>query len=444
MIEYQTIPERRESGLASHLVPLKGGQWALWRTLAVRGAGFPAIDVLRLGDATCGVAADCVVAAEAELKRIRSAILENLESDRKRAERKERRALEKTKRRIEQGQLPELTETQTGHLWAADLLAASHRLELLTQEFHSAFSLTLNKTSRAIREIASDERFQEAVIWQNRAAWHRATEYLSRKDADIVDQEFCARTSRSRAHEELIANYVQRYCVKNDSIGFFGPVGWATLTLDGDAVAVRPGPALVDKRCVFLESWSIETLAATLAQNELLKPWLAPRQMPFVLHQQRTVFLPGGSSFTISDQEATLLEACNGEDPAWELAAQLLRPPDSPFKSEDEVYQGLESLAARGLIAWTLEVPLDTHGERNLRELINRIGDESLRQAALNAVSEMDVSRQAVADAAGDPKALDHALNNLDETFIRLTGGAATRAAGQTYGGRTLIYEDCR
>src|SRR5215510_2057727 len=186
MIEYQTIPERRESGLASHLVPLKGGQWALWRTLAVRGAGFPAIDVLRLGDATCGVAADCVVAAEAELKRIRSAILENLESDLKRAERKERRALEKTKRRIEQGQLPELTETQTGQAWAADLLAASHRLELLTQEFHSAFSLTLNKTSRAIREIASDERFQEAVIWQNRAAWHRASEYLSRKDADIV------------------------------------------------------------------------------------------------------------------------------------------------------------------------------------------------------------------------------------------------------------------
>src|SRR5215510_9937727 len=186
MIEYQTIPERRESELASHLIPLKGGQWALWRTLAVRGAGFPAIDVLRLGDSTCGAAADSVVAAEAELKQIRSAILETLKSDLKLAGRQERKALEKTRRRIEQGQLPDLTDTQTGHAWAADLLAASQRLELLIQEFHSAFSLTLNKTSRAIREITSDERFQEAVIWQNRAAWHRATEYLSRKDADIV------------------------------------------------------------------------------------------------------------------------------------------------------------------------------------------------------------------------------------------------------------------
>src|SRR5215510_8561152 len=119
MIEYQTIPERRESELASHLIPLKGGQWALWRTLAVRGAGFPAIDVLRLGDSTCGAAADCVVAAEAELERTRLAILENLKSDLKLAGRKEQRALEKTMRRIQQGQLPELKETQTGQAWTA-------------------------------------------------------------------------------------------------------------------------------------------------------------------------------------------------------------------------------------------------------------------------------------------------------------------------------------
>lgn len=443
MIECPAIPERREAELASHLMPLKDRRWALWRTLAVRGAGFPAIDVLKLGDSTCGAAADRVLAAAAELQRMRSAILENLKSDLKLAGKPERRALEKTIRRIKQGQLPQLAETQNGQAWAAELSVVSRRLELLTQEFHSAFSLTLNKTSRAIREIAGAERFQEAVIWQNRAAWHRATEFLSRKDAGIADQEFCARTARLRANEELLASYLQRYSVKNDSIGFFGPVGWATFALDGDAVTVRPGPALVDSRCVFLESWGIDTLAATVAQNELLKPWLAPRQMPFIVLERETIFLPGGGSFTISNQAATLIEACNGEDTARELATQLLRRPECLFKNEDEVYQGLEALRARGLIAWTLEVPLVREGERSLRKLIDRIGDESLRQAALETLSQVEMGRKAVADAAGNPNAVDHALNNLDETFSRLTGSAATRAAGQTYGGRTLIYEDC-
>ena len=439
MIEISAIPENKESELASHLVPLSGGRWALWRTLAVRGAGFPAIDVLKLGDPTCGAATDRVLAAEAELQKIRSSILENLKREIKLADKQQRRALDKTMRLIKQGQLPELAETRF-----AELADATQRLESLTKEFHSTFSLTLNQTSRAIRELAGDERFQEAVIWQNRAAWHRANEFLARRDAEIADEEIYARTWRTRAHEELFANYIQRYCVKNDSIGFFGPVGWATFALDGDAVTVRPGPDLIDSRCVFLESWGIDTLAASLAQNELLKPWLAPRQMPFIVLEAGTVFLPGGGSLKISDQEATLIEACNGEDTARELVSRLMAHPESLFQSEDEVYRGLESLQARGLIAWTLEVPVETRGERNLRKLIDRIGDESLRQAALDSVSEIEMSRDAVADAAGNPTALDHALSNLEETFIRLTGGAATRAAGQTYGGRTLIYEDCR
>lgn len=443
MIECPTR-ERSESNLASHLLPLRDGRWALWRTLAVRGAGFPAADVLKLGDSMCGVAADNVVEAEAELQRTRALILESLKRNIRLAEKPERRALDKIKHRVEQNQLSELAKVPEGQAWAAELSAASQRLELLTKEFQSAFDLALKKGSRAIREIAVDERFQEALIWQNRAAWHSGVEFLLRKYAEVSDQEFCVRTARVRAKEELVANYVQRYCVKNDSIGFFGPVGWATVALDGEALTVRPGPALIDSRCVFLESWGIDTLAATLAQNELLKPWLAPRQMPFVRHQQGTVILPGGISFKISAQEAMLLDVCNGEDTARELAVQLLRRPDCTFKSEDEVYQGLESLCASGLIAWTLEVPLATDGARNLRKLIDRIDDKSLRQATLNTVSEMEVHRQAVADAAGDPKALDQALNNLEQAFIRLTGGEATRAAGQTYGGRTLIYEDCR
>ena len=37
-----------------------------------------------------------------------------------------------------------------------------------------------------------------------------------------------------------------------------------------------------------------------------------------------------------------------------------------------------------------------------------------------------------------------HDLTDFEEEFSRFTGVAPNRAAGQTYGGRTLIYEDCR
>jgi hypothetical protein len=70
--------------LSGHLVPLPGeptGRWALWRTFAVRGAGFPAADVLRLADAGCAAAADRMGALEDEAESLRQAALEALRAE---------------------------------------------------------------------------------------------------------------------------------------------------------------------------------------------------------------------------------------------------------------------------------------------------------------------------------------------------------------------------
>ena len=64
---------------ATTSVPLGAGRWSLWRSMAVRGAGFPVADLLALGDPECRVAADAVTATAADdpvpkgVKRERSA-----------------------------------------------------------------------------------------------------------------------------------------------------------------------------------------------------------------------------------------------------------------------------------------------------------------------------------------------------------------------------------
>ena len=50
-------PETAEAALPKHLARLPGGQWALWRWVALRGAGFPAAQILRLAEIDCGRAA---------------------------------------------------------------------------------------------------------------------------------------------------------------------------------------------------------------------------------------------------------------------------------------------------------------------------------------------------------------------------------------------------
>ncbi|HSK03071.1 MAG TPA: lantibiotic dehydratase, partial [Kofleriaceae bacterium] len=104
----------------------------------------------------------------------------------------------------------------------------------------------------------------------------------------------------------------------------------------------------------------------------------------------------------------------------------------------------LAALAARSQIVWTLEVAVGTPWpERDLRARLARVGDPGARAAMLAALAAVEQRRDAVAAAAGDPGAVARALDALDDDFVRATGAAPVRRGGETYAGRTLIYEDC-
>jgi len=92
----------------------------------------------------------------------------------------------------------------------------------------------------------------------------------------------------------MLAFYLQRYCVKNDTIGFFGPVGWARLGEGEERIAARPGPDVIASRDVFFEGWAIDALADRLAEDEAMRPWLAPLRSPFIRRDGTAYVLPNG------------------------------------------------------------------------------------------------------------------------------------------------------
>ena len=97
--------------------------------------------------------------------------------------------------------------------------------------------------------------FREAVTWQNPAALDNAVQ----KVADGSP----AKPSRSRQREELVASYWQRYCAKNDTIGFFGPLAWGQIRDDGPPLQMRSA-SLIRKRDVHLEAWGVQALAESI------------------------------------------------------------------------------------------------------------------------------------------------------------------------------------
>ena len=97
-----------------------------------------------------------------------------------------------------------------------------------------AYLEATRRLSAAIADTAADPAFREALTWQNPV--------LAQLLEDVGVG--TGRRSKERQRELTIANYLQRYCLKNDTVGFFGPVGWARIVDDevGLSVATRSEP----------------------------------------------------------------------------------------------------------------------------------------------------------------------------------------------------------
>lgn len=429
-----------------HLVRLSADGWMVWRCVGLRGAGFPAEEALKLVSVEAAAAADQLLDAEEETRRVRAHVLSvlsealnELKTDPERWQ-DQHRDLVAAAQQIRKRRRPSRANLPPDVLTVCDSLEeATARTERMKLQFHSVFKESSARLSTVIQEISRNEYFREAVTWQNHKAVQGSIDALLNMEGAEA-----GRGAERRKREMLVASYLQRYCLKNDTIGFFGPVGWARFAEDGPAVAAKPGPRLLASRQVYFECWCIDALAGVLGENPALRPWIIPHRMPYLRLDGFTARLPLSPPLKLSAKEAAVLWACDGERPAYDIAADVLAGGHYDFQDHHAIYAVLEQLKQRKLISWTLEVPVGLYPERALWQLLDQIRDERLRRESEAPLLELEKAREEIRLAADDAEELHKALANLESTFTRLTNTPATRAAGQMYAARTLVYEDCR
>jgi hypothetical protein len=401
--------------------------------------------LMKLGAGAAARAADLVLDAEEKLTEAQQAALDEINATLDRMsennewdDKQTRKALLNSLSRIKAGKEPRKNECSLTEAVGARLSDCLQRLDSTSEEFYSQYDASLKESSKALRSVARDRGFKAAVIWQNRQAYRTAIEPLLK-----TREEGLKRDTKTRQREELIANYLQRYCAKNDTIGFFGPVGWAEFASEGDVIRCSPGRRLVDKSTVYFESWSIEALGKRIAEALPVKPWLTPIRMPFIRLGAGALHHPTLGSTNLTRVQAAVLRLCDGRKTTREIARELLATPIDGLRTEEEVCSVLQEMARKGYVFWDFNIGLSAFPEKTLRGLLNLIEEQSTRQQAFAALNELEAARSEVVAAQEDPEKLDSALANLDSVFIRLTGEEPTRAHGQTYAARTLVYEDC-
>jgi hypothetical protein len=346
----------------SHLVPLPGTGWTVWRDALLRSAGFPADGLDRFSAPMCAAVADAFL---------------------------------------------------DGRAGQADLEAA-----------HAA---ALAQASAVTAEIAADPLFREALTWQNPGAAARIAM------AAPAGQSASRRRNRSKAKDNVVTRYWQRYCGKNDTIGFFGPTSWVSLDPQAPGVHVRDGDRLVRDRTIYYEYWALDAYVCRLAADPQVRPWLPIGLQPHVTVDGRQVLRPGQDPLPLSHAEVALLARCDGRRSAAAVAGD---------PGNAGTLALLEGLAGQGAIWWGVNMPQDPSAERVLRATLAAIPDPAARERALAGLARLDAARDAVRAAAGDPDRLGAALGGLDAEFTNVTGAPPERRAGQMYAGRTICYEE--
>ncbi|MFC7613064.1 lantibiotic dehydratase [Actinokineospora soli] len=310
--------------------------------------------------------------------------------------------------------------------WFADPDAAEAADAVLSggdrDAYASALAHALERTDERLDKALADPLFTEALAWQNADLLRRFAGGLSQ------------RTSTRRRQRLVVGRYWQRYCAKNETIGFFGPELVARVVRGADPVTAVPGPGLVRGRRVRFEAWALAAVGEALCADPAVRAWMPPRLAPHLTVRDRAVLRPARPPLPLTPAEAQAVELCDGR-PARAVVAALA----------DQVRDAellLERLVEREVLTWDADLPVGPHAEDVLRERVAGIGDPALRAEVTSTVDSLVAARDAVAAAAGDPDALVAALAELDAVFTGITGRAASRDGGQTYAARTLVYED--
>lgn len=427
------------AALAPHVLPFGGG-WTVWRKLRVKSAGFPAAQIQQLATPAAAAAVDALLEREETLITAHGRAIDlgaSLLRERGGGARKElARALE----RLRSGRLPDVEFASGAFADAVAQLRYLHaswedqRQEVVRQIVGDGM-----RAAKALRALAGEDRFREAIAWQNRAVLAGGFASLARRPVGMSD-------AKTREHERLAASYLQRYYVKNDTIGFFGPVGWADFVERHEHVRFRPGPTLFNgSASVHFEYWCIDLLAQKLAEDPEIRPFLAPRSVPFIRLDGNTLKCPIECSVEVAPEVARLIALCDGQRSAQAIARKLVAACDLDLSSEGEVYDLLSDLVAQRLVLWSLEIPTtQPHPERYLQRMLERLPETSGRARALAVLAELEKGREAVEAACGDSCEVERCIGELEEIYSRVAGAPASRRHGETYAARGLIYLDCR
>ncbi|MER5432294.1 lantibiotic dehydratase [Streptomyces sp. NPDC002588] len=299
-----------------------------------------------------------------------------------------------------------------------------------------------------IRRFHAEPGLRDAVQFANPGLWRILAPWVERRTSTMDGW-----NTTDRQRTDTLTRMLQRYCAKNETTSHVGPITTAHLRSDRAGITIGSG---TPRRHVRLSHWAAERLQASFLTDgdAAAHLWWRPRtsagchvsggelcvvQYDFAKRHERFAdAVTAVARHRLSEVEARVLRTCDGSRSVADICREYESEYGTPLGEADAVGI-LRTLEGYGAVATGPDLPYGVHDSISLlRERAAAVGD----QKAERHVEAVESSLVALATAA-DETGRAAAAAAVETAFTAATGAAPYRAAGVTYGDRTVFNEDC-
>ena len=302
-----------------------------------------------------------------------------------------------------------------------------------SERFSDRYREAATHQQQVLRALAGTADFRTAIAWQSPKALRNTIDSFLRKPLGTFN-------AKAREAERLIARYVQRYCAKNDTIGWFGPAAWFDIDESrAECMQMVQGPEALARKLVRIEPWALLALGQRVA--EVAPGLLRPRRVPSVRLVGPTTIGHGGKHREVPPEFGVALRMVDGHSCLNDLAHRLVEESDDVDDAE-EALEVFEQLVEAGVIFCRFEIPVYGRDPRLAFDVEVRRLAAGSEEATGRAQEVQALLNEAEGLLELRDGALLSGLERYDRRFRDVTGGSADRdrGAGQVYAARRPLY----
>lgn len=324
--------------------------------------------------------------------------------------------------------------------WLESWNALASSYEILYEEYACHTKNELHQAREKLYRIVMDERFQEALLLSN------PNMYTTAIASYVRHYHPTQRSAKVRQLENRFYAYLQRFCAKNDTTSFFGPIDYGqvnvtaaralTLVRGAENDATKGLPASLQRRKTRMAYWAVDTLAQCIAKEQSIQPHLQPQlQGGLTLLASGDLYITTtGRRLALSEDVQRLIAAIDGQRTLQEI-----------IDRNTALYPHLfHQLCKQGVVSLQIKLPTAAIDPLAwLSDYVAHLPEHcTARGFWLRSLDAFAASICRFTTASAPEKLV--ILQEIEREFVLLTHQEPRRGEGEIYTDRLLIYDEAQ